>query len=278
MSIRIDPGDVRYAFPYKNGKRLWFGGERPSLELVLARDGREEVLVRWPTTVGSWQPEALGDGYTYLKYKPSEVGQNLMRNIDAAPTWLPPDSDPAIARAARRLRPGRTIDLQFGQMGPGHRSAYGLAAGFLVKERCDTNGERCRDLDFGIRIHGSSAYMSTVASSSHGCHRIGNLEALRLYGYLLRHRPHSVIGQLDEEVQRELARPGDDGPVKGQLRLLSRRYRFVLDPPLGVTVSRGRVVGLPRTPIGDYMRIPGREYGEDAWVPPEGGPGTPPEE
>ncbi len=61
MALRaeIDRGDVWYDFPYDGtGRRLPQSVNRRARLVIYARDGAREVaLVRWPTTIGGWEPE-----------------------------------------------------------------------------------------------------------------------------------------------------------------------------------------------------------------------------
>ena len=47
-----------------------------------------------------------------------------------------------------------------------------------------------------MRAHGSSDYLSIYSANgfSHGCHRLPNHIAIRLYSFILRHRNMSVVG------------------------------------------------------------------------------------
>ena len=74
-------------------------------------------------------------------------------------------------------------------------SAFGLVAGYFAIE--GKNGRP--DWDKGIRAHGSSNYMSILSKKgySHGCHRLQNDRAVRLYGFVLSHRDHELIGNLN---------------------------------------------------------------------------------
>src|SRR4029077_5450243 len=67
-------------------------------------------------------------------------------------------------------------------MGPGYQSAYGLGMGFHFNPKRG-------DFDNQIRTHGSVDYTSIARRFSHGCHRLVNNRAGRLYEFVLRHEP-----------------------------------------------------------------------------------------
>ena len=48
--------------------------------------------------------------------------------------------------------------------------------------------------DNGIRTHGSFDYMSLRGRFSHGCHRLYNQLAMRLFSFVLDHRRSRVVG------------------------------------------------------------------------------------
>ncbi|HEU5056588.1 MAG TPA: peptidoglycan-binding protein, partial [Kofleriaceae bacterium] len=95
LRAEIDRGDVWYDDPQGAGgrRRAQPYERRPALTLY-ARDGAGEVaLVRWPTTIGTWQREKLG-GRVVRRYKSSPTGRFVWREIFAAPAWFPPPSTP----------------------------------------------------------------------------------------------------------------------------------------------------------------------------------------
>jgi hypothetical protein len=85
--------------------------------------------VRWRTTIGSWRSETSSNGKVYFKYKNSDVGPRVWKDIVASPVWIPPDGTPA-----KDLLTKKTLDRDKGPvtvvntdvMGPGFQSAYGL--------------------------------------------------------------------------------------------------------------------------------------------------------
>ena len=92
LRIEIDRGTVWYEFlgvqaAYAYDKRP----NMPLLTLYTRYRGQDIPLVRWPTTIGGWHAEKSGSGgQEYLSYKNSDVGDRVIRDVVAAPVWLPP--------------------------------------------------------------------------------------------------------------------------------------------------------------------------------------------
>jgi len=142
-------------------------------------------------------------------------------------------------------------------MGPGYLSAYGLVAGYFV-----IPGKDGRDHDRGIRAHGSSDYMSIRSSQrfSHGCHRLLNHLSVRLYGFILNHRPHTVGGDQKMNANRQFYHKEQ----VYQVRLPSRGFAYFLDPPVPVSVLKGTIKGKRQKPYEGYVKIPGEVYPDSA--------------
>jgi len=128
------------------------------------------------------------------------------------------------------------------------------------------------DWDNGIRAHGSAEYLSMYSANgySHGCHRLPNHLAIRLYSFILRHRAVRVQGDLGREWTRQFLRSDD----VFEIRIPSRGYSFRLDPPLPVEVLEGEIKGEAKDPILGYVPKPGTVYPG----PPPPLPGESPEE
>lgn len=284
LRAEIDRGDVWYTFPYTDdGRPRGFPVRRRPTLTIYARgeDGTEHALVRWNTTIGGWQPEVNPEGGVGMRYKESDVGPRVWRDLIASPAWLPPPSTPD--EELLRGRPGRWR-VNTSITGPGYDSAYGLAMVIhhLVRDE-GTEDEEWRDR--GIRSHGSVSYRSILRGHSHGCHRLFNHLAVRMTSFLLAHRHHEVRGRLPASLRRELwppppepaagEEPSDDGAEdetaatdgggdapspaperRGDplvLEIDTRGYLFELTPPVPVEVLRGRVRGRPsRAPAGFY--------------------------
>ena len=257
LSIEVDRGSVWYDFPYtdsgrpKRQRRKFF----PTLNLMLDYNGKRFPLVSWRTTIGGWFEEMAENGYVYLKYKQSDVGKRILRRVVAAPTWRPPASTPVDTLRKRRWLNGKAQNVvSYGQLGPGYLSAFGLVAGYFAIE--GKNGRP--DWDKGIRAHGSSNYMSILSKKgySHGCHRLQNDRAVRLYGFVLSHRDHELIGNLNAPYRQRFFY--DDEIY--EIILPSQGFEYRLTPPLNVEVLEGRIEGDVEEPIEDWMEIPGRDY------------------
>ena len=252
MVAVIDRGDVWYDLPFdEDGKRIPQPRRRkPHFQLVLRYHGQEIPLVRWPTTIGGWNSELL-NGEEYYKYKISDVGPRLWRHIIAGPVWVPPAKTPSKDVVKKRARHGRIERvLNSSVIGPGYASAYGLVAAFHINET---------GYDNLIRTHGTFNYMSVFSGYSHGCHRLFNYRAVRLFSFILRHRPFRRIGQTTIDYSWRFEHRGEEFEVN----LDTRGYYYALTPPLEVDVLEGTIRGERTEPHPDYVKRPGRVYQDD---------------
>ncbi|MCB9546182.1 MAG: L,D-transpeptidase [Myxococcales bacterium] len=255
LEVEIDRGDVFYDPPWteEGDKRKQYRKRLPKYSLYTTYRDQKIRLVYWPTTIGGWRAEVAKNGYEYYAYKQSYVGDRIIKQIIAGPTWVPPETTPLGALAKRRYINGKSQGVvNYGEMGPGYLSAYGLVAGYFTTR----NGG-----DQGIRVHGSSDYMSILSPErySHGCHRLMNHHAVRLYGHILRHRKLTVDGDIEMNHNRQFYWEGEVYHV----RLPSRGFRYTLDPPLPVTVLEGNLRGGRRKPIEGLVKIPDKRYPKD---------------
>lgn len=239
LRAEIDRGDVWYSYPYsEDGNRRGQPVSRRPILTLFAKNGATEVpVLRWATTIGSWQPEIAPDGTVGLKYKESPVGRVIWRQVVAAPAWVPPPNTPA-EDLVRRSRTGRWVP-NYTILGPGFRSAYGLSLMMHHQPMSPGDDGEPRWLDEGIRTHGSVSYRSILRGHSHGCHRLFNHLAVRLSSFLLAHRNHERRG-------REPVNYGRSFEWEGQtlrVHLESRGYYYELTPPVDVDVLEGRVLG-----------------------------------
>ena len=95
LSVEIDRGDVWYDFPFDAravASRSRASG--PPLTLYVKWRGARVPLVRWRTTVGGWRDELASDGQEYYRFKGSDVGPRVWRQLVAAPVWFPPATSP----------------------------------------------------------------------------------------------------------------------------------------------------------------------------------------
>jgi hypothetical protein len=257
LSIVIDRGEVWYDLPWDAaGVRHAQPRKRyPSFHVYVKYKEQRIPLARWRTTIGGWRAEQASDGYEYYRYKGSDVGPRVIRNVVAGPVWIAPESTPI-----RTLVKPKTVNglwqrvVNYDELGPGFLSAYGLIAGYLV-----TPGKGGKpDWDNGIRAHGSSEYLSMYSSEgySHGCHRLPNHLAIRLYSFILRHRPMRILGDQPANIARQFLLGND----VFEIRVPSRGYQYLLEPPLPVDVLEGEIRGTLKKPVLTYVPKPGVRY------------------
>jgi hypothetical protein len=249
LRVEIDRGDVFYEMPGQAAIARTKLGEvrRPSF-VIYAKDGEHErALVRWNTTIGGWKKERTEDGEVALKYKESDVGERVWRQVLAAPAWLPPDSTPE-ADLVHETKDGNIL-VKRDLIEPGYRNAYGLV--MLIHHEPVVRGGETRYLDHGIRTHGSVDYRSIKRGESHGCHRLYNQLALRLSGYVLEHRNHVRRGKMNAGYHRTV----ELNDQKVEIDLPTRGYLYELDPPVPVKVLPGRVAGERQKPVSSIVPI-----------------------
>ncbi len=255
LSVEIDRGDIWYDFPWDEaGKPIEQPRVRyPNLTVFVTWNKQRIPLARWRTTIGSWRSERGEDGQVYYKYKNSDVGPRIWKNIVAAPVWVPPDGTPAKDLLTRKVfdhRVGAVPVVNTDVMGPGFQSAYGLAMAIHIRKD---------GFDNQIRSHGSVDYTSIARRFSHGCHRLVNNRAVRLFGFVLKHRPHTRMGQ---SLLGPMKKRFSVEDKEFEYRLDTRGYYYELTPPLPVNVTEGRIMGKVPKPITAYVRKPGVEYEE----------------
>jgi hypothetical protein len=268
LLAEIDRGDVWYAFPFnEQGVRVGQGRERfPALNLYVNWRGDKVPLVSWRTTIGGWRSEVASDGQAYLRYKDSDVGHRIWRHIVAAPVWLPPTSTPLAAMVKTKYVEGAYPKVvNYDQTGPGYLSAYGLVAG--IHEQLRRSRGVLGYFDNGIRTHGSFDYLSLRGRFSHGCHRLYNNLAVRLFSFVLTHRKTKVLGPMALGFRRTFYWEGE----VYDMRLPTRGFYFQLDPPMPVDTLKGRIKGKIKQPITVYMQKPGVDYGGTQPPPVSGG-------
>lgn len=248
----IDRGDVWYDFPFdEKGRRKSQPRSRmPQLTLYARWQGQEIPLVRWQTTIGGWQPEMRYD-QEYYKYKISDVGPRIWKNIVAGPVWVPPANTPSRDMVKIRSVAGATQGIVAHQaFGPGYASAYGLVAAFHVTKAGHDNQ---------VRTHGSVNYMSILNSFSHGCHRLFNYRAVRLFSFVLGHRKFERKGQSKIGYSQRFEHKGEEFHTN----LFTRGYYYELTPPIQVNVLEGNIKGERKTPVEEYVKKPSVTYRED---------------
>jgi hypothetical protein len=114
------------------------------------------------------------------------------------------------------------------------------------------------DWDNGVRAHGSSDYLSiySPAGYSHGCHRLPNHIAIRMYSFIIGHRNKQIAGDQPINFQRQFLQ----SERVYEIRIPSRGFAYYLDPPLPVNVLEGEIRGNAKKPILGYVQKPGEEY------------------
>jgi hypothetical protein len=249
LRVEIDRGDVFYEMPGQAAAARRRLGEvqRPSF-VVYAKDGdHERPLIRWSTTIGGWKQERTEEGEVALKYKESDVGDRVWRQILAAPAWLPPDSTPE-TDLVHEAKDG-SLAVKRDLIQPGYRNAYGLV--MLIHHEPVVHGSETRYLDHGIRTHGSVDYKSIRRGESHGCHRLYNQLALRVSGFLLEHRSHVRRGKVNVGYHRTIER----NDHTAEIDVPSRGYLYELEPPVPVRVLPGRIAGERQKPVSSVVPI-----------------------
>ncbi|MFN3199124.1 MAG: hypothetical protein ACE366_12055 [Bradymonadia bacterium] len=260
LHMFIDRGDVTYDPPWDENDKWSYPSRKrkPKLWLHVKWEGQKIPLARWPSTIGGWRAEQAKNGYEYYKYKKSEVGPRVMRKVVAGPAWIPPVTTPIRGLVRRKWINGKGSGIvNYSETGPGYESAYGLVAGYFVMP--GRNGKA--DWDQGIRAHGSSDYMSIYSRRgySHGCHRLLNHLAVRLYGFILQHRHMKVKGEQMVNYHRQFLK----GEEVYEMRIPSRGYRYILEPPMPIMVNEGNIVGRHKKPIEGLVPKPNTLYPAD---------------
>ncbi len=260
LSVQIDRGDIWYDVPFDaRGKPIVQRRDHyPHLTLFVNWHGQKIPLVKWRTTIGSWRSEMHADGHVYMKYKNSDIGPRVWRQIVATPVWIPPDGTPA-----KDLLKTKVLDRKVGPvtvvntdvMGPGYQSAYGLVMGIHIDPKRG-------GFDNQIRTHGSVDYTSIARRFSHGCHRLVNNRAVRLFDFVLHHRRFRRIGDVPLNLKKRLEVEGETY----RYALTTRGYYYELGEPIPIDVLEGRVMGEVKKPITAYVRKPGVDYSDDLGV------------
>ncbi len=257
FSIEVDRGEVWYELPFdaQGNFRQHARSRYPALSLYVTYEGKKLRLARWRTTIGGWRAEQASDGYEYYRYKGSDIGPRVIRQVISGPVWIAPTSTPIRSLVKGKKVNGRSMRIvNYDELGPGYLSAYGLVAGYFVEPGRPGHPDR----DDGIRAHGSSDYLSLYSSSgfSHGCHRLPNHLAIRLYSFMLSHHDKITAGDQPLSFTRQFL--ADD--MVYEIKIPSRGYAYLFDPPIPVNVLPGDIKGTQKTPIIGYVPKPNTVY------------------
>jgi hypothetical protein len=239
LSAEIDRGDVFYDEQPPPFRRIV--KHRPNLVLFVDDHGTKRALVRWPTTIGGWADQRTPDGSLVQRWKESDVGPRVWRDVFAGPTWLAPKTTPD-RELVKNLWNGHW-GLKTEEFGPGPHAAYGMVLlEHLQVIKLKDGSERLDDN--GIGTHGSASVTSIVNGTSHGCHRLYNQLAVRLGDFLLRHRTHVVKGEQAEQYRR-FVRHNDE---LFKAKIDTRGFAYELTPPVPVNVLKGNILSQRKVP------------------------------
>ena len=229
LSAEIHRGDVWYdETPIPRNIRT-----RPSMVLYVNDNGTKRPLVRWPSTIGGWSDVRTEGGFVLKRWKESDVGPRVWRNLFAAPTWLPPPTTPDKDLVINNYN--GTWSLKKAIMGPGPHAAYGMV--LLVHDNVVKNKNGTETYwDNGIGTHGSASVTSIVNGTSHGCHRLYNQLAVRLAVFLLAHRDHQVRGAIPVGYRRVVNYKGTH-----VAKVDTRGFLYEMTPPVPVNVLKGNI-------------------------------------
>ena len=240
LTAEIDRGDVWYdETPIERRS-----AHRPTLVLYVRDHGTKRPLIRWPTTIGGWADQRTADGTLVRRWKESDVGPRVWRDLYAAPTWLAPPTTPD-RDLVTNLYDGHYA-LKKEVLGPGPHAAYGmtlLVHHQVVKRKDGT----ARFDDNGIGTHGSASVTSIVNGTSHGCHRLYNQLAVRLADFLLRHREHIVRGEQPVGYHRVVNYKGE----RFVADTTTRGFLYEMTPPVSISVLAGNIRSGRKVPPRD---------------------------
>ena len=257
LEVEINRGDVWYDFPFNDqGEQKPQPRKRyPHLTMFVRWNNQRIGLAHWRTTIGSWRSERHPDGNIYYKYKNSDVGPRVWKTIVVSPVWIPPDGTPPKDMLTRKKfdpygKPETVVNTEV--VGPGFASAYGLVMAIH---------QQPSGYDNQIRTHGSVDYTSIARRYSHGCHRLVNNRAVRMFGFVLAHSAFERLGDQKLAFRKRFAFAN----TAYEYSITSRGYHFRLKNPIKVDVLEGRVLGRLQKPLTAYVRKPssGGKGGDD---------------
>jgi len=234
LFAEIDRGDVWYD-TVPTARVSW---RRPSVTLYVKDGSTKRALIRWPTTIGGWSDVRIGRSLV-KRWKESDVGPRIWKNLYAAPTWLPPAGTPD--QELVKYTPQGKWELKKSIMGPGPLSAFGMM--LLPHTQVVKKDGKTIYYDNGIGTHGSAVVTSILNGTSHGCHRLYNHLAVRLGSFLLHHRNHVAKGQEAEHYRRTVRAKGTF-----YAKIDTRGFQYELTPPINVEVLPGNIRSARKIP------------------------------
>jgi hypothetical protein len=269
LSVAIDRGDVWYEFPYDEAgqEKPQPVSRRPHTTILVNYLGQKFPIARFGTTIGGWRSELI-DNSVWWKYKGSPWGEVVWEEIVSAPVWLPPNTTPPrdLLRRREKRKPGESKwEPNVHETGPSYASAYGLVAAYHRPYVKREDGSVRITGDEGIRSHGSVDYMSIMRRHSHGCHRLHNHIAVRLFSFIVSHRPHTREGHQPTSFVMNIEYEEE----KHAIRIKQGGYVFKLQKPIFVSVEEGRVRGRLDRPV--LTAIPKFNSECGAYLMPDGG-------
>jgi hypothetical protein len=249
LSVSIDRGDVWYEFPFdEHGKeKPQPVSKRPHTNIFITYLDQKFMIASFGTTIGGWRSELI-DNVVWWKYKGSPDGEVLWEEVVSAPVWLPPNTTPPrdLLRRREKRKEGETKwEVNYHETGPSYASAYGLVAAYHRPYAKRADGTVRISGDEGIRSHGSVDYMSIMRRHSHGCHRLHNHIAVRLFSFVVNHRAHQREGHQPMSFYMGLEYEEE----KHAIQIKQGGYVFKLARPLFVTVEEGRIRGSVEHPV-----------------------------
>ncbi|MDB4983385.1 MAG: Peptidoglycan-binding domain 1 protein, partial [Myxococcales bacterium] len=87
LQIVVDRGDIWYDLPFDDKGNFHYPPRKkyPTLTVYTKVGGKLTALARWRTTIGGWRAEQASDGYEYYRYKQSDVGPRVIRQVVSGP-------------------------------------------------------------------------------------------------------------------------------------------------------------------------------------------------
>jgi hypothetical protein len=209
------------------------------------------------------------------KYKDSDVGERVWKEIVAGPTWIPPASTPPRELLKRRKwkdgkpsAPSSTTARSAPATPPPTASSPPTTSSEVKDAEGNVTAELRQPASAPTAASTtcrSCAATRTAATASTTC------RAVRLFSFILQHREFVREGQTKLGFGREFE--WEDKQYK--LSLKTRGYRYQVTRPIPVEVQRGRIQGKRKSPIEGYVAKPIAADAEDPSAEELPGPAAP---